>query len=161
MTDSVADQPEDPELRKWHKKFAAETNGRAWTLTEMETLTADEQEEVLLAACASAYHWSKIGTEQNIARAKMLLARVFTVLGMGDLALQNAQFAYDYVAAHDSEPWEKAFAHAILAHAGAIAGNDALYRTYYPQAKEIGETLEGEDKDIFLATFDRVPNRYP
>lgn len=45
----------------WHRYFAATTNNRAWELSVKER-TAREDQEMLNAAHASAYHWSAVGT---------------------------------------------------------------------------------------------------
>jgi hypothetical protein len=51
-----------------------------------------------------------------------------------------------------------AFAHAILANAGAASGNAQLHAQHYVKAKELGESLiDPQDKEIFIATFNLIP----
>jgi hypothetical protein len=153
----MSDQPADEE-RKWRRRFAAEANDRAWTLTEKAELTADERTELLYAAFAAAHHWSQIGTEDQIAQAELLLGRVHALLGHGDLAMRFATAAFESITFRDSAPWEVAFAHAILADAAAASGDSRLHATHYAKAKALGENLtDPQDKDLFLATFTRIP----
>jgi hypothetical protein len=66
----------DEDLKKWHRRFAVEANNRAWTVSEKRELTSEERTELLYAAYAAAYHWSKVGTAAQVAQAELLLGRV-------------------------------------------------------------------------------------
>ena len=58
----------DEELQKWHRWFAVESNNRAWRLSEAASRSDAEDNEMLNAAHAAAFHWSKVGTEIHAAR---------------------------------------------------------------------------------------------
>ena len=152
MHDGVA--PED--LAKWNRWFAIETNNRAWRLSESTMRTEAEDAEMLNSAHAAALHWSTVGTELHNARATMLLAHVHALLGQGGTALPYARRSFDYVQAHDSPPWEVAFAHAVLANAAAAAGNRELHAKHYEAARDLGKQLDAEERAIFDATFRTV-----
>jgi hypothetical protein len=53
----------------------------------VQTRSAAEDQEMLNAAHASAWHWAGVGTELNRMRATMLLAEVHALLGLGQSAL--------------------------------------------------------------------------
>nr|MBI2905052.1 hypothetical protein [Chloroflexota bacterium] len=113
---------------------------------------------MLNAAHASAFHWDKVGTELNSARAKMLLGHLHAALGHGQLALDYAHESCRYLVDHDPPDWELAFAHAVLAHAAFAAGETGLQRENYARAEELGEAIaDPEDKDIFFKTFKLIP----
>lgn len=113
---------------------------------------------MLNAAHASAYHWSKIGTDLNQARARMLLGHVHAELGMGATALAYARASFEYLAAHNPPDWEIAFAHAVLAHAAAAAGEADLHQRHFARADELGRAIaDPEDREIFLKTFNAIP----
>jgi hypothetical protein len=59
------------------------------------------------------------------------------------------------------QPWELAFAHAIMADAASASGDRQLHAEHYEKARSLGERLIDEDKDLFLATFDRIPVPQP
>ena len=148
----------DERAHAWHRKFAVEANNRAWRLSENTELATEERKELVYAAYAAAHHWSTIGTEEHIARAELLLGRVHALLGHGDLAMKFARAAFDSIVSRNGEPWEVAFAHAILANAAAASGDSQLHAEHYNKAKAVGESLvDKEDKDIFLATFRLIP----
>jgi hypothetical protein len=146
------------EIERSHRWHAVECNNLAWTLSDLPARTASQDEEMLHAAHAAAFHWGVVGTELQHARAKMLLGHVYARLGLGEAALRFAQQSYDYLAAHECPDWELAFAHAILAHAAFAAGEDAFHREHYSTAQELGRAIANlDDQEIFFATFDTIP----
>ena len=54
-----------------------------WTLIEKADRTPAEIDEMIHAAHASRYHWSKAGTTVNLGRGEWQVARVYAVLGRG------------------------------------------------------------------------------
>jgi hypothetical protein len=154
MTDKLTPD----EIQRSHQWHAIECNNLAWTLADQPTRTEKETEDMLHAAHASAFHWSKVGTELHLARANMLLAHVHARLGDGKFALEYARQSFGYLLAHNPPDWEAAFAHAILAHAAFAAGEISLYKGYYAKAAELGEAIADlQDKEIFSLTFKTIP----
>jgi hypothetical protein len=154
----MAEKPQAEELQKWHRYFGVECNNRAWTLSEAAERSEVEDDEMLDCAHAAALHWGKVGTDLHRARAAMLLGHVHALLGHGTMAMRYARFAYDFVLAHSSPAWEIAFAHAVLANAGAAAKEHRLHADHYAEAKALGAALENaEERAIFDATFRVIP----
>jgi hypothetical protein len=145
------------ELPKLHKYFAVECNNRAWRLAESARRSPEDDREMLDAAHAAAFHWSRIGTELNSARAQMLLAHVHALRGHGEIAMKYARAAFDFVASRASPAWELAFAHAVLANAAAAMRDPALHGAHYREAKVLGAALDEGDRAVFEATFRSVP----
>ena len=146
------------EIVRSHRWHAVECNNIAWRLSELPSRTRPQDAEMLNAAFASAFHWNRVGTEVNNARAKMLLGHVLAALGHGELALPYAQQSYVYLASHDPPDWELAFAHAVLAHAAFAAGETGLQQEHYAKAEQLGVAIaDPENKEIFFKTFNLVP----
>ena len=113
---------------------------------------------MLDAAHAAAFHWAKVGTPLHAARAQMLLGHAHALLGHGEPAMKYARAAFDYVLGHNSDPWEVAFAHAVLANAGAAAKDKAVHGKHCAEAKVLGAALaDEEEKAIFDLMFRTVP----
>ncbi len=154
----MTEQTSDDDVRKWHRRFAIDANNRAWALAEMAQRSPAEDAEMLDVAHASAWHWSKVGTAHNTALADMLLAQVHALVGDGAPAMRHAEAMFAYFGARESEPWEIAFAHAVLAHAAHAAHDDARHRQHYATASDLGAALANvEERAIFDATFRTVP----
>jgi hypothetical protein len=146
------------EIARSHRWHAVECNNLAWRLSELSERTPAQDAEMHDAAHASAFHWSEVGTELHSARAKMLLGHVHAVLGQGHAALAYAQESFRYLVGHDPPDWERAFAHAVLAHAAHAAGETALYEEHIAEAGELGAGIaDPEDREIFLRTFRNIP----
>lgn len=154
----MADRMSEQDIAESHRWHAVECNNLAWRLCEQAHRALAENEEMLQAAYAAAYHWGKIGTDLNVARARMLLGHVHAFLGHGGLALSYARDSFDYIVAHDSPDWELAFGHAILAHAARAAGQGKLHSEHYRVAAQLGEGIKDpEDKAIFATSFALIP----
>ena len=149
--------PSTEEATAWHRRFAVAANNRAWDLSE-QTRNAAEDQEMLDAAHASAWHWQKVGTELNRMRATMLLAEVHALLGLGQSALAYAEEMRSYFLGIPSPDWEVAFVHAIHAHAASAAGDARKHRTSYELAVAALEAVSNEkERDLVASTFKQVP----
>jgi hypothetical protein len=150
-------QPTDSDLQDWHKRFAITTNNRAWELSVLER-TAEQDQEMLDAAHASAWHWSAVGTELNRMRSTMLLAEVHALLGFGASALHYAEEMRTYFVGRETDDWELAFTHVIHAHAASAAGAVETHRLAYQAAKiALKAIADDEDRAIVNKTFSHVP----
>ena len=151
-------QPEDIDPDSWHRFFAMETNNRAWELAELPDRTTDQIAEMLNCAHTAALHWSRVGTELNVMRAKLLLAQVHALVGFGDSALALSTEVRDYFLQRETDDWEIAFVHTIHAHAALAARDATAYEQSYPLAKAaIGAIADEADREIVLQTFNQIP----
>jgi hypothetical protein len=153
----VSDAKSSEEAAAWHRRFAAASNNRAWDLS-VQTRNAAEDREMLDAAHASAWHWTKVGTELNFMRATMLLAEVHALLGFGQSALAYAENMRTYFLGIQSPDWEMAFVHVVYAHAASAAGESEKHRTSYALAVAALEAVSNEkERSIVASTFSHVP----
>ena len=149
--------PTDTQPQSWDRFFASQCNNRAWDLASRPR-SAEESIEMLNAAHASAWHWSSAGTELNEMRAKMLLARVHTLLGFHSTALTFAAEVRAYFVGRETPAWELAFAHAIYAHAAHITGNQAEHQLAYTDALAAADMISKEqERRLFQETFELIP----
>ena len=154
----MTDRPSPEDISKWQKWFAVSCNNRAWALVEQAARTPTESHEMLHAAHAAAWHWARVGTDLNDARAQMLLGMAHALAGDGPLALRYAMSSFNYFNEHQAPDWEQAFAHATLAAAAHAAGDTALHAEHYAEAVRKGDTIaDHENRDVFLRTFRQVP----
>jgi hypothetical protein len=88
----------------------------------------------------------------------LLLGQVHALLGHAALATNYAKLAYDDITQTQSDAWEVAMAHAVLANAAHCAGRLALHEAHYNTAdKLIASLSDPQDKEIVLATQRVVP----
>jgi hypothetical protein len=153
----LSDATASEDATAWHRRFAAASNNRAWDLSVKQRGIAEDQ-EMLDAAHASAWHWSKVGTELNRMRATMLLSEVHALLGYGRSALAYAEEMREYFLRVGAPDWETTFVHVIHAHAAAAAGDAVKHRASYESAvAALGNIRNEEERRNLADTFSRVP----
>jgi hypothetical protein len=140
-----------------HRQLGVDLYNEVWRLME----TREDDDRMLYAAYASAYHWS-LAPEcepKNRARSEWQLSRVYTVLGRGEPALHHARRCLE-LTEHDAdnmEDWDLPFAYEALARANGVAGADAEARRYESLARRSGaDIVDLEDREHFeeaLATL--------
>lgn len=149
--------PTDTDPNSWHRYFAIHCNNVAWDLAAKDR-TAAEDQTMLDAAHASSFHWAVVGTELHAMRARMLLARVHTLLGNADLALRLADEVQVYFTTKATPHWELAFVHAIYAHAAHLAGDLAAHKSAHQKARQaLAAVTSEEERALIRETLDRVP----
>jgi hypothetical protein len=153
----MSDPNASEEATTWHRRFAAAGNNRAWELS-VKTRSSAEDQEMLNAAHASAWHWTQVGTELNRMRAFMLLAEVHALLGFGQSALAYADEMRTYFLGIQSPDWEMAFVHVVHAHAASAAGETDKHRTSYRLAVAALEAISrAEERGAVASTLSHVP----
>lgn len=120
----MTNQPTPDEINIWHKYFAVECNNRTWELIEKPERTAAEGREMIFAAYAAAFHWSKVGTPINHARAEIAIAHAYSLPDGGARAIYYAQSALAFFQSGQGEDWDLAFAHLEVALAAFVQGNN-------------------------------------
>ena len=136
-----------------HKTFAREAHERTWQLLESDKRSPEEDAEMIEAAHTSAYHWVRGGTELNQQRAQWLLARVYSMLGMGERALFHANHCHQLTETHKElmKDFDRAFALEGLARAHASAGDLKQAADYRRKAESAGQQIaDAEDRNYFL-----------
>jgi len=153
----MAERPSPEDIARWHQWFAAACNNRAWELIERPSRAPSEVHEMLHAAHAAAWHWTRVGTSLQEARANMLLGMAHALAGEGVLGLRYAMLAFNYFNEHEAPDWEQAFAHATLAAAAHAAGQADLHVEHYAEAARLGEAIaDAEDRAVFMRSFQQV-----
>ena len=148
-----------------HKKFAVELFNRTWELYDKKDRNKLEEDEMLHAAHASAYHWSKLQDvvddlryKKSYARAEHLLSRVNWVLQRDQACLIHAKRTLEFCEEHRMGDYDLAFAYEALARAYSMTDNTAERDAYIELAKKATQDIEKkEDKDFFLSELASVP----
>lgn len=154
----MQEKPTQETIDQWHRWFAIECNNRAWGLAAKPDREPGENREMLNAAYAAAFHWSKIGQPINNARADLTLAQAHALLGQGEQALHYAQRCLAFFESNAGEDWDLAFVHAAVAHAAAVAGDADLHAKHYALAEQLGQAIQdAEDRAVFADEFTKVP----
>jgi hypothetical protein len=134
------------------RQLGVDLFNEVWRLME----SREDDDRMLHAAHASAYHWS-VAPEcepKNRARSEWMCSRVYSVLGRSEPALHHAERCVEITQEHaDSmEDWDLPFAYEALARAYGVAGNAGESRRFAELARESGESIaDPEDRQHFAA----------
>jgi hypothetical protein len=136
--------------------FAKGFNGKTWELLDKRERTQEENELLVDYVHASLAHWRAVGTGVHLQRGVWMLARVNTVLGNSQLALQYAGRCLELTEQHKDllADFDFAFAYECMARAQALSGNRAKALKYRDMADKAGATIKDEeDRQIFFDDF--------
>ena len=144
-------------LKEAQEKFAKSSWNEIWPLLEKIDRTPSEDEDLLLSAFTSLYHWKQIGTEVNLQRGYWMISKVYQVLGKAESALawaeKCARVTSENIAA--MKDFDLAYSEEALARSYALAGDLERAREHHRQAVELGEHIKDpEDKKFFLGDFE-------
>jgi DNA-binding transcriptional MerR regulator len=145
-----------------HRRLGVDLFNSTWTLIEKADRTPAETDEMIHAAHASRYHWSRAGTTVNLGRGEWQIARVYCVLGRAEPALWHAErclaYAEQAAAEGEAELWDLPAAYEAMARAHAIAGDTATAVTWRDRAREaLAAVPEADDREIIEGDLATLP----
>ena len=146
--------------RRLHETLARQINGEVWSLLDKPDRTVDDDERLVLAAHASAYHWLHAGTAVHRQRGEWMLAHVHTVLSRESPARHHARrcLALTETFAAEMKDFDVAYAYEAVARAEALGEDGDTARGYLHLAEAQGACIaDEEDRTIFLADLQRGP----
>lgn len=145
----------DPETQR---NVATALFNRVWALLEMEGRTQEQDDELVHAAHASAYHWMMVGTAVNRTRSEWQCSRVYAVLGRAESALWHAQRSLALCESEGLGDFDLGFAYEALARAHAIAGDADEANRWLQQARSAAaEVSQDDDRELLLSDLETVP----
>ena len=123
-------------LEETYLKLAKKLNNETWALLEKQDRTPSENDRMRCAAYGSCYHWLVVGTPVHHQRGEWLIARVHTVLGEPEAALQHAKRCLVLAVEHKEEmaDFDLPYAYEAMARAYALAGDGPEARCYRVKA---------------------------
>lgn len=138
------------------RAFAPSLNAVTWALLQKPERSPQEDEKMLYAAFASAFHYLEVGDPSHHQRATWLISRVYNVLGNGVESLRHARRCMELTQAHADSiaDYDRAFALEALARAHALLGNRDDAAGFHQRAQEAGHAIKVEEnRRIFLEEF--------
>ena len=136
-----------------HRQLGVDLYNYTWTLLESENRTRADDDELLNATHASAYHWSRAAGvgPQNAARSQWQISRVNAVLGRGGAALYHAERCLELCTENGIGDWDLAAAYEAVARAHKVAGNDAEFHRNLELGREALAQIADEEDRVHIA----------
>ena len=145
------------DLNEAHTYFAHFTNNRVWELLQKTNRSQAENDEMLHAAHACAYHWKFAGTAVHQQRGEWLISHIHAVLGHGNEALRHAQRCFELTESNRDlmQDFDIAYAFEGMARAQALLGDHKMAEEFLILAQQAGNAIANEeDRSIFMGDFD-------
>ncbi len=150
----------DPLSNELHKRLASTLFNRVWELMDKKQRTQEEKDEMISAAYASRYHWSKAGTAQNLAVGEWQISRVYATLGRSEPSLYHANRSLSLCEENELPPFYLAYAYEALARAYDIAGNKKEAAVNLLLAEKTGKMIKKkQDRDLLSSDLKTIPSR--
>lgn len=135
------------------RAFAPSLNAVTWALLQKPDRMPQDDEKMLYAAFASAFHFLEVGQAAHHQRAAWLISRTYNVLGNGVESLRHARRCTELTQAHGDTiaDYDSAFALEAMARAHALLGNREDAIAFRNRAKQAGHAIKlEENRRIFL-----------
>ena len=129
------------------RQLGVDLFNEVWRLME----TREDDERMVNAAHASAFHWAAAPEckPENRARSEWQISRVYTVLGRGEPAVWHAQRCLEWCESAGIGDWDLAYAYEALARAHAVSGTGEA-EAWKAKAREAGDAIaDPEDREHF------------
>ena len=139
----------DPLDADAHRRLGVERFNHVWRLLEAEDRTAEQDDEMLHAAHASRWHWSRSGAAdlaQRLAVGEWQCSRVYAVLGRAEPALHHARRCVAMAEAGGLEDWVSASAYEAMARASSVAGDRQAFEQWREKARAAAEAIGDEEE---------------
>jgi hypothetical protein len=138
------------------RQLAVDLFNGTWELMRRSDRSPDDDAAMLHGAHASVHHWSRVGTEVNLARGEWQVSRVYAVLGRAEPSLWHAQRCLDLCGRNGMRDWDLAFAHEAMARAYAVAGDLVRAREHIDAARAV-PIAETDDRELVEADLGTIP----
>jgi hypothetical protein len=132
-----------------HRRLGVELYNHTWALLERKNRTREDDDDLLNATHASAYHWSRVGAgPEHAARSQWQISRVNAVLERGDAAVYHAERCLEHCTENGIGDWDLASAYEALARAHRVAGNEGESRRNLELGREaLAQIADEEDRE--------------
>jgi hypothetical protein len=141
-----------PDLPSVHAHFATTCFNEAWTLMDQPTRTVEQDEQMLLLATASLWHWTQRAdcTDRHRSVGHWQVSRVQGMLGHLDAARWHAQQCLVY--AEHLTPFYIGFGHEALARVAKRAGSAhaAEFESHLAAARELLDFVADDEERTAL-----------
>jgi hypothetical protein len=133
-----------------HRHFSAECFNLAWELIDKADRTPADDEQMLLGALASLWHWTQRAdcTGQNLSIGYWQVARVYALLGQAENAVRFGDACLKH--SNGLPPFFVGYAHEALARAAMLAGDKLLLNAHASAARKFAADVTDADDRVLL-----------
>lgn len=143
-----------------NRYFAAECFNSAWELMDKPSRTAAENEQMLLRAFASFFHWTQRPecSVENRSVSLWQLARIFALIGQPDAARRYGEQCRAETETGQLPPFYLGYAYEALARAEMVAGQPDKMQAWLHLARQSAAAISGDDeaRDMLIKDLESI-----
>jgi hypothetical protein len=130
-----------------HKFFSVDCFNRVWDLLDKTKRTDAEDQQMILLALASLWHWTQREdcTATNLSIGYWQASRVYASVRMADEARRYGTLCLKVSEGEDVGPFFLGYAYEALARAESITGNRERAADHLAKARELADRVSEED----------------
>ena len=142
----------DFDAAKAHGFFSVDCFNNTWGLIDKVDRTPEEDEQMLLLAMASLWHWTQRDdrTDTNLSVGYWQVSRVHALRGHASEASRYGQLALDTAQRGEADAFTFGYAYEALARAASIGGDAEQKTTYLAEAQAAADRVEDEEAKSWL-----------
>ena len=135
-----------------HKFFSADCFNNTWGLIDKANRTPEEDEQMLLLAMASVWHWTKREdhTPTNLSVGFWQVSRVHALRRNPDEARRYGLLALESAKQGEADAFTLGYAYEALARAESVAGNAKKTAEYLSDAQQAADQVEDQEAKSWL-----------
>jgi hypothetical protein len=133
------------------RELATQLFNRCWELLE-SARDADDDVELLTSAFSSRFHWSSVGTKEQLIVSDWMVARAAAATGDGGLALRFAKRAHSGAQEDEYPDWLVASCAEGVARAYAVLGNVEEFNNWAALAARLVEVIADPEDQALIAS---------
>lgn len=140
-------EPETFDDQAAHRHFAKTCFNAVWELIDKPQRSPADDEEMLMLAHASAWHWSRVEdfSPRNASVGYWQLSRAHALAGDEDAAHRYGRRCLEVSTANEIAPFYVGYAHEALARAALLAGDGPDARRALAEARRALEQVDDEE----------------
>jgi len=143
-----------------HRFFAADCFNGTWDLLDRKDRSAEDDEQMLLRAAASLWHWTQRtdATPENLSVGFWLVSRAHAVAGSPEESVRYGELSLSEAGKPGVAPYALAYAHEALARGHAAAGRRKQAADHVALARKASDRLADEEtKKMLLTDLATIP----
>jgi hypothetical protein len=143
-----------------HRFFSADSLNKTWDLLDKVDRTPEDDEQMLLRAAASLWHWTQRtdATAENLSVGFWLMSRVHAVAGCAEEAVRYGKLSLSQAGKEGVASYALAYAHEALARSDAVAGRRKQASDHVALArKALDRIVDPEARNMLVADLATVP----
>lgn len=159
MVDPI-EAPDSQDIARYRRTLAPRDFNYTWALLDEDTLSREQEEEMLASTFSQRHNWYQVGEPRSWAIADWQVARVAVVLGYADLARRFGERSLELAIEHGLDAFVTGFAHEAIARAAAAVDDVETFTEHLELAKAaLADIEDADDRDILQADLSEMSER--